>query len=157
MTAASGVVHEEFHSPRFTEAGGTLEMIQLWVNLPASKKMSSPGYQLLKAESFPNVELGSANARLVAGALRGANGAARTYPPITIFDLEFSENGEIEFALDQGTTTLLVMLRGDAQVQSGQKLDTGQLVVFDRNTRGAIRLAASEGAASTGIKRAASQ
>ncbi|MBL4636057.1 MAG: pirin family protein, partial [Kofleriaceae bacterium] len=120
--------------------------IQLWVNLPARDKMSTPGYQLLKAESFPDVELGSAQARLIAGALGGAQGPAHTHTAMTIFDLEFSENGKVEFELDQGTTTLLVMLRGDAQVQAGQDLAAGQLVVFDRNTQGAIRLAASEGA-----------
>src|SRR5688572_33421707 len=43
MTAASGILHEEFHSPEFTRTGGTLEMMQLWVNLPARDKMAAPG------------------------------------------------------------------------------------------------------------------
>ena len=40
MTAASGILHEEFHSQEFTRHGGTLEMVQLWVNLPAKDKMA---------------------------------------------------------------------------------------------------------------------
>ena len=47
MTAASGILHEEFHSPEFTQTGGTLEMVQLWVNLPAQDKLAHPGYQTL--------------------------------------------------------------------------------------------------------------
>jgi quercetin 2,3-dioxygenase len=49
MTAAGGILHDEFHSPEFTRNGGTLEMVQLWVNLPARDKMSEPGYQHLAA------------------------------------------------------------------------------------------------------------
>ncbi len=45
MTAASGVLHNEFHSQAFTQAGGVMEMAQLWVNLPARDKMSAPRYQ----------------------------------------------------------------------------------------------------------------
>src|SRR4029453_14169294 len=45
MTGAAGILHEEFHSPDFTRNGGTLEMVQLWVNLPAKDKMAQPGYQ----------------------------------------------------------------------------------------------------------------
>ena len=45
MTAASGILHEEFHSPAFTRDGGALEMAQLWVNLPAEHKMTAPQYR----------------------------------------------------------------------------------------------------------------
>ena len=81
MTAGSGLVHEEFHSQRFTEAGGDMEMVQLWVNLPASKKMTAPGYQALLDRDFPRLTLGAAEARLIAGTLQGkaerAKGALR--------------------------------------------------------------------------------
>src|SRR5688572_26948075 len=47
MTAGAGILHEEFHSPAFTRTGGELEMVQLWVNLPAKDKMTPPGYQAI--------------------------------------------------------------------------------------------------------------
>ena len=56
MTAASGVVHEEKHSREFTRRGGTLEMVQLWVNLPAEFKMSPPAYQTILDRQIPSVE-----------------------------------------------------------------------------------------------------
>jgi redox-sensitive bicupin YhaK (pirin superfamily) len=57
MTAASGILHEEFHSAAFTRTGGTLDMVQLWVNLPARAKMSAPGYQAILNETIPSVAL----------------------------------------------------------------------------------------------------
>jgi redox-sensitive bicupin YhaK (pirin superfamily) len=146
MTAASGVVHEEFHSQAFTQTGGTFEMVQLWVNLPASDKMNDPRYQLLKAETFPRLNLGSAQARLIAGEFLGDKGPAKTHTPITMFDLEFDDAGEISFQLAEGTTTLLLMLRGDATAQDGQAVSSGEMVVFDRSSVGAIKLAADKGA-----------
>lgn len=146
MTAASGVVHEEFHSKTFTESGGIFEMVQLWVNLPAKLKMTAPRYQQLLGSTFPNLQVGSARARLIAGSLLDKNGPAKTHSPITMFDMEFTEDGEATFALDEGTTTLLFMLRGDATVQDGQRVSSGELVVFDRSTAGSIRLAAENGA-----------
>ena len=68
MTAASGIVHDEFHSQRFAEQGGVLEMIQLWVNLPASAKNAPPRYQSLLAADIPKVQLpnGAGSARVIA-------------------------------------------------------------------------------------------
>ena len=71
MTAASGILHEEFHSPEFTRSGGAMEMAQLWVNLPAVHKMSAPRYQTILKANIPQVELadGSGSVRVIAGSL----------------------------------------------------------------------------------------
>ena len=53
MTAGAGILHEEFHSPAFTRSGGLLEMVQLWVNLPARHKMAAPGYQAHRSRRHP--------------------------------------------------------------------------------------------------------
>ena len=55
MTAASGILHEEFHTPEFSKRGGTLDMVQLWVNLPAQDKMGAPGYQTLLDAQIPRL------------------------------------------------------------------------------------------------------
>src|SRR5690349_5390600 len=57
MTAASGILHEEYHSPAFAAKGGNFEMVQLWVNLPAKDKSAKPGYQTLLASAIPTVQL----------------------------------------------------------------------------------------------------
>jgi redox-sensitive bicupin YhaK (pirin superfamily) len=76
MTAASGILHEEFHSREFTRKGGILEMVQLWVNLPARDKGASPGYQSLLNREIPEIALadGAGSLRVIAGAFAGRKG-----------------------------------------------------------------------------------
>ncbi|SAK57177.1 pirin family protein [Caballeronia temeraria] len=73
MTAGSGILHEEFHSPAFGKRGGTLEMVQLWVNLPARDKMAPPRYQTLSHDVIPSVELpdGAGHVWVIAGDFDG--------------------------------------------------------------------------------------
>ena len=82
-TAGAGILHEEFHSKAFTRKGGTLEMAQLWVNLPSKDKNAEPGYQTLLDRDIPAVALpGEAGAlrviaRAAGGPQRRLGGAAR--------------------------------------------------------------------------------
>jgi redox-sensitive bicupin YhaK (pirin superfamily) len=141
MTAASGLVHEEMHSRRFTEQGGEMEMVQLWVNLPAKAKMSQPGYQALVDKDFPRLSLGSAQARLVAGKLGTTQGPARTHSAMTVFDLQFAEDGSSEFSLPAGFNTLAFALEGEVRVGSRERpLQPGHLAVLDREGGGPIQL-----------------
>src|ERR1700748_3739674 len=87
MTAAGGIIHEEFHSPEYTRAGGPFRMVQLWVNLPAKDKMSKAGYQAIASADIPVVELAGGTARVIAGQLGDAKGPARTFSPINLWDV----------------------------------------------------------------------
>jgi len=133
MTAASGVVHEELHSRRFSEQGGEMEMVQLWVNLPARDKMGAPGYQALLDADFPRLEVGAARARLVAGELADARGPALTHTELTIFDLNFTRDGLAEFELPESFNTLTFTLEGKVRVgPSQQAAPTGALAFMNR-------------------------
>jgi quercetin 2,3-dioxygenase len=146
MTAASGVVHEEMHSRRFTEQGGDMEMVQLWVNLPASKKMMQPGYQALAAQDFPRIDLGAAEARLVAGSLKDQRGPAHTHTAITIFDLTFGRTGAVEFELPVGFNSLTFTLEGKVSVGAEERrADPGALAFLSRG-EGRVRVQGEEGA-----------
>ena len=81
MTAASGIVHEEFHSDAFTRQGGELEMVQLWVNLPAKDKMGPAGYQGIQAADIPSVDLpdGAGTLRVIAGSYAATRAGAHPY------------------------------------------------------------------------------
>lgn len=118
MTAASGVVHEEFHSERFTRHGGTLEMVQLWVNLPAKEKASPPRYQSLLDADIPRVSLvGSAGTvRVIAGEYQGAKGPAKTFTPINVWDVQLSDSGDAELRLPDGHTALVVVQSGAVRI-----------------------------------------
>src|SRR5688572_15441868 len=118
MTAASGILHEEFHSQAFTRDGGTLEMVQLWVNLPAKDKMSAPGYQTLLDRDIPSVELadGAGRIRVIAGDYRGHRGPARTFTAMDVWDLRLNQGHSVELPVPDGRTLALVVLRGAVRV-----------------------------------------
>jgi redox-sensitive bicupin YhaK (pirin superfamily) len=147
MTAASGVVHEEKHSQRFAEQGGELEMVQLWVNLPARSKMSAPGYQALLDKDFPRVQLGAAEARLIAGSLGDVRGPAKTHTPITIFDMAFASTGSAEFELPESYHSFVFPLEGEVRVGAdGRAIQAGQLALLTRGEAGSVLLESKQGA-----------
>jgi quercetin 2,3-dioxygenase len=133
MTAASGILHEEFHSDAFTRAGGTLDMVQLWVNLPARDKMSAPGYQAIMHDSIPIVALpgGAGSVRVIAGSYAGRAGPARTFTPMNVWDVSLNAGASVELPALQGWHTALVVLHGSLQVNTHDIATEAQLVVFD--------------------------
>lgn len=134
MTAGAGILHEEFHSHAFTERGGRLEMVQLWVNLPARDKSVAPGYQTLVDGQIPSVELpgGSGRVRVIAGAFGNSQGPARTFTPINVWDLRLKAGSTTELRAKPGHTLALVVLHGTVLVNDGEVVREGQLVHFDR-------------------------
>lgn len=134
MTAAGGIVHEEFHSEAFTRNGGTLLMAQLWVNLPASAKMSPPGYQAILARDIPEVSLpdNAGTVRVIAGVHAGNKGPARTFSPMNVWDLRLNGGHVSELALPDGWTAALIVLRGVLRVNGGEGVREAQMVVLDR-------------------------
>lgn len=134
MTAAGGIVHEEFHSPAFAAKGGTLEMVQLWVNLPAKDKSAPAGYQTLLSNDIPVVSLdsGRASLRVIAGEFRGHQGPARTFSPMDVWDLQLKAGASLTLPSAAGRSTALVVLRGSLLVNGERQVGPAQLVLFDR-------------------------
>jgi quercetin 2,3-dioxygenase len=134
MTAASGVVHEEFHSAEFTRRGGTFQVIQLWVNLPAKLKMSPPRYQEILGSQTPEVALeGSAGSvRVIAGEFRGTRGPAKTFTPINLWDLQLAAGHTLELPVPTGYTTILVVQTGMVTINGMEKARAAELALFDR-------------------------
>jgi redox-sensitive bicupin YhaK (pirin superfamily) len=134
MTAASGLVHEEFHGRDFALRGGAFEMVQLWVNLPARDKRAKPGYQSIVASQIPSVNLpdGSGSLRVIAGEFSGAKGPARTFTPINVWDLRLAAGGATELSLPDGHTTALVVLRGSVRANGSEPIREAEVALFDR-------------------------
>jgi redox-sensitive bicupin YhaK (pirin superfamily) len=134
MTAASGVVHEEFHSGRFAREGGSMEMMQLWVNLPARDKMSKPGYQTLLDADIPRVTLpgGAGMLRVIAGEFDGNRGPARTFTPINVWDLRLTAGATARLTMPEGHTAAVVPMHGGVTVNGEREAGEAQLVVFER-------------------------
>jgi len=134
MTAASGILHEEFHSEGFAKSGGTLEMVQLWVNLPAKDKMADAGYQTILDGDIPSIALKdqAGSLRLIAGEFDGHTGPARTFTPIDVWDLRLNGGKLLTLDLHEGRNTALVVLRGTVQVNGVELVREGQLALFER-------------------------
>ncbi len=114
MTAGAGILHQEFHSDAFAKQGGVLQMVQLWVNLPAKHKMTAPGYQPILSQSIPEIELSnsSGSIRVIAGEYEGRVGPATTFTPMNVFDIHLKKGEELVLPAPDGWNTSVVVLRG---------------------------------------------
>jgi len=133
MTAGNGIVHEEYHSEEFTREGGTLEMVQLWVNLAAKDKPTPAKYQDLRDKQFPRVELegGAGTARVIAGQFGDTQGAASTFSPINVWDLELKAGKRAALKVPIGHTTVLIVQKGNEMVNESP-MEAVELALFDR-------------------------
>ncbi|WP_066271646.1 pirin family protein [Hydrogenophaga palleronii] len=134
MTAASGIVHEEYHGERFAKEGGAFEMVQLWVNLPARDKMAAPGYQGITRDQIAQVDLpdGAGTARVIAGELLGVKGPARTFTPMQVWDLRLKAGHTVTLPAAEGHTTAPFVLRGRLRLADGQEVTAAQMAVHSR-------------------------
>ncbi|HDS1789675.1 pirin family protein [Pseudomonas sp. USTB-Z] len=134
MTAANGIIHEEFHSPDFARSGGTLEMVQLWVNLPARNKRAAAGYQTLLAGDIPVVALDgdAGRLRVIAGDYHGHHGPARTFTTMDVWDLRLNAGAALQLPVAAGRNAALVVLRGNVRINSEREAGPSSLVLLDR-------------------------
>ncbi len=134
MTAAGGILHEEFHSEAFTRKGGRLHMVQLWVNLPARNKMGAPGYQAILGDDFPRVALAdeAGTLRVLAGDYQGHTGPARTFSPMNVWDLRLKAGKGVELPAQAGWNTAIVVLQGTVQINKEAVARESQLITFEQ-------------------------
>jgi quercetin 2,3-dioxygenase len=134
MTAASGIVHEEFHGADYAKRGGPFEMMQLWVNLAAKDKKAPPGYQSIADAQIPRVELpdGAGTLRVIAGEYQGTQGPAHTFSPMNVWDLRLEGGKRAEFEVPDGWTAALFVLKGRIRLDSGESAAAAELAVLQR-------------------------
>lgn len=134
MTAGGGILHEEFHSHGFTRTGGTMEMVQLWVNLPAKDKMTRPGYQAILARDIPTVPLpdDAGTVRVIAGNFGEYAGPAHTFTPLLVWDVKMQRDKRLEAEIASGWTVAIVVLRGTLLVNDSDIARSSQLVTLER-------------------------
>jgi len=146
-TAGRGIVHAEGPTKDFVEKGGTLEGIQLWLNLPADKKMIQANYQHIKNEDFDIVRSadGLANIKVVAGSLNGVEGKIATQTAVNTYMIDLKASGEIAIELDPSHQSLIYLLKGHSIINATESLikDENQLVEFNQDGE-AFTIKASE-------------
>jgi hypothetical protein len=123
MTAAVGILHEEYHSPAFAKTDGPVRMVQLWVNLSARDKMAPGRYQAIVSADIPVVDLrtGAGKARVITGKLLGVKGPARTFTPINVWDVRLDRDADVTLALPEDHAAMLVVLGGHVTVNGSQQ------------------------------------
>ncbi|THT97849.1 pirin family protein [Lampropedia puyangensis] len=134
MTAGSGILHEEFHSQAFTKTGGRIEMVQLWVNLPAKDKQAPPGYQTIVAKDIPHVPLAgdAGHLRVIAGAYQNHQGPAHTFTAMDVWDIHLKGGHSVQLASPPSRTLALVVLHGTVLINDAEVVREGQLVQLAR-------------------------
>lgn len=132
MTAASGILHEEYHSPAFARDGGQFEMVQLWVNLPARDKQALPGYQTLVNADIPALDLpnGAGKLRVIAGSFAGTKGPARTFTPINIWDLRLGRGKTVALDVPEGHSLSVLVLSGTIEIDGEEIAREAETVIF---------------------------
>lgn len=116
MTAASGVLHKEYHTKEFSEKGGIFQMVQLWVNLPAKDKMSEPKYQPISHSQIPIHELENNQGivEVIAGEFKGTVGTASTFTPVHLYNLKLKAGANVTVDLPAHYNTGLIAIEGNA-------------------------------------------
>jgi hypothetical protein len=133
MTAASGVLHKEYHEETFSMEGGEFQMVQLWVNLPAKDKMSRPKYQAISNQEMGIVELENNGGiiEIIAGEYRNVKGPASTFTPIYMLNAKLTEQGEAEFNFPANSNTALLVVEGEIEVNESATIPLDHFVLFE--------------------------
>lgn len=145
MTAASGILHKEYHEKDFAKKGGAFEMVQIWVNLPKKYKMSAPKYQAILNEQKGNYDIGNGmgNVLVIAGEYNGVKGAAKTFSPVEMYDMRLNKNGETEFSLPTNFNTGLLVVEGEAIINENVIAREHHYVQF-KNEEGTLKIKANK-------------
>ncbi|WP_209405748.1 pirin family protein [Pseudozobellia sp. WGM2] len=132
MTAASGVLHKEYHSEKFSKNGGDFQMVQLWVNLPAKDKMSPPKYQALKHSDIKSYKIEDqlGQIEVIAGEYKGINGSISTFTPIHMLNARLNKGGVAKFNFPSEFNTALLVIEGSIVVDN-EEVSTDHLVLFE--------------------------
>ncbi|MBO9539303.1 pirin family protein [bacterium] len=132
MTAASGILHKEYHEAEFGRRGGTFHMAQIWVNLPRANKMDPPAYNALKADEMGLVTLPdySGTVRVIAGEYEGVRGPAKPFSPIAMYDVILASNGEASFSVPSEHNLGILVMKGEVTINGEQQASANELIHF---------------------------
>lgn len=132
MSAASGILHKEYHEAEFSKKGGDFQMVQLWVNLPAKDKMTSPKYQGIKHADLAKYNLPEhgGTIEVIAGTYQDTKGSVSTHSPINVFNARLNKGGKAIFSFPAAHNTGFVVIEGSVKVNGTETAVTNQFVQF---------------------------
>lgn len=139
-TAGRGIIHAEGPSKDFVRRGGTLEGIQLWLNLPAEKKMIAANYQHVRNEDFRKVTSDDkkVNIKVIAGELDGVYGHIKTQTSVNAFMIDIEVGGNFDIQVPKSHQSTIYLLNGHVTINTTEslKLNKNQLIEFNQDGDG---------------------
>ncbi|TDQ25562.1 pirin family protein [Tenacibaculum caenipelagi] len=132
MTAASGVLHKEFHETEWSKTGGEFQMVQLWVNLPAKDKMSPPKYQAIANAEMAKVQLPEniGEIEVIAGEYEGNKGPASTFSPVNMFNVRLKKEAKTQLTFPAHYTTSILPVEGSVRVNEVTDVLQDHFILF---------------------------
>ena len=130
MTAASGVLHKEYHAESFCATGGDFQMVQLWVNLPAKDKMSTPKYQAIENSNIPKIKVDGGIVEVIAGSYQEHQGAASTFTPVNMLNAKLTSGGSATFSFPSNHNTCILVIEGEVILNDTEDVPLDHLALF---------------------------
>jgi redox-sensitive bicupin YhaK (pirin superfamily) len=144
MTAASGLLHKEYHEQEFSRKGGVFQMVQLWVNLPAKYKMTPPKYQEISHDKMGKYNLPNDQGvvEIIAGEFKDVKGPAFTFTPMHVYNARIKKSADLELSFPSNFNTGILMVEGTADID-GSVVHSDHFVLF-KNDGESIQISAHE-------------
>ena len=134
MTAGSGILHQEYHEENFSKQGGTFQMVQLWVNLPAKDKETDPQYQDILFDKMTKVDLENESyINVIAGSYNGHQGTGTTFSPIDMYNAYLQKGTKADFTFDTTWSTAILIIEGSVKVNGETILEKDSFAMFENN------------------------
>lgn len=132
MTAASGVLHKEFHEKEWSKKGGIFQMVQLWINLPAKDKMSTPKYQAIENAKMNRFILDDklGEIEIIAGEYNGIKGITSTFTPLHLLNAKLKKGANANFSFPNSFNTALLVIEGNIKVNNTENAPTDNFVLM---------------------------
>jgi redox-sensitive bicupin YhaK (pirin superfamily) len=135
MTAASGILHKEYHEAEFSKNGGDFQMVQLWVNLPAKDKMSTPKYQGITNDQISKFELPENGGviEVIAGQYKDTKGSASTFTPVHLLNAKLNKGAKASFNFPANYNTGLLVIEGSIKINNTENVSADHFALFENN------------------------
>ncbi|MDN3674415.1 pirin family protein [Flavobacterium branchiarum] len=142
MTAGSGILHQEYHEQEFARKGGTFQMVQMWVNLPAKDKETNPQYQDLLFDKMTKVPVGNDGSfvNVIAGDYLGHKGKATTFSPMNLYNAYLNKGAKADFSFSKNWNTAILVIEGGVKVNNETELKKDSFAMFENDTSDSFSL-----------------
>lgn len=146
MTAGSGILHQEYHEQEFSKQGGTFQMVQMWVNLPAKNKETAPQYQDLRFDEMTKVNVGNDGSyiNVIAGNYKTAKGKGTTFSPIDLYNAYLIKGTKADFTFSNTWSTAILVIEGSVKVNGDTELKKDSFAMFENNNGDTFALEATK-------------